>query len=347
MATRFDAVIGQPINLTYQYYVSNVLATPYLFEKVEIFKVRSEFPYGSELVETIPSSAITETSTGKFAYTMSPVTTAGQYYDRVTIQPSAPSAVAFSATISMNLAINPANWNVDRFINIPPGYNVDGYALQDGDSVLLFGQIDPARNGIFTYTEATEELTRHTSYDSSGEFVLNQLIGVLQGSRAGNKYRTSLVPTTLNTDPITYAPFADQVFVDQISFEVFSADSTISGSAPSIVPICRLYGQILKADGRPMIGCLVAVNIGVFPARLNGTDYAIGQEIIRASTNNTGQFYVDIPQGLEVRVLIRDILLDTYVKIPAQASVNLFSLSPMKDIGDMTTNDDVANQTNW
>lgn len=347
MDTRFDAVIGQPINLTYNYYVNNALATPYLFEKVEIFKVRQEPPYGAQLVETIPSASIIETSTGKFSYVMSAVATPGQYFDKVTIIPAAPSPVVFTVTASLNLSINPANWLTDRFINIPVGYNVDGHLLADGDTVLLFGQIQPSQNGIFVYNASTEELTRHPSFDASGEFVLNDLIGVSQGTRAGRKYRTALTPSTLNTDPISYSLFADPVFTDQITFEVFSSDSSIGGSAPSVVPVCRVYGQILKPDGRPMIGCLVAANIGIFPAKLNGTAYAIGQEVIRTATNNMGQFYVDIPQGLEVRFLIRDILLDTYVKIPAAPSVNLFSLSPMREVGDLTTNDTTASEANW
>lgn len=347
MATRFDAVIGQPINLTYHYYVGHTLSTPYLFEKVEIFRIREEYPYGSELVETIPSANIVETSTGKFAYTMSPVATPGMYYDKVTILPTAPSPVVFTVTASLNLSINPTNWVTDRFINIPTGYNIDGHSLADGDTVLLFGQIQPYQNGIFVYNATTEELTRHPSFDSASEFVLNDLIGISQGTRAGKKYRTSLVPTTLNTNPISYTLFADPIFTDQIVFEVFESDSSISGSAPSVVPVCRVYGQILKADGRPMVGCLVAANIGIFPARLSGSSYAIGQEVIRTATNNMGQFYIDIPQGLEVRFLIRDILLDTYVKIPDAPSVNLFSLSPMKEIGDLTTNDTVAAEANW
>jgi hypothetical protein len=347
MATRFDAVIGQPINLTYYYYVNNVLTTPYLFEKVEIFRVRQEPPYGAQLVETIPSANITETSTGKFSYVMSPVAIPGQYYDKITILPTAPSPVVFTVTASLNLSLNPANWLTDRFINIPNGYNIDGHHLADGDTVLLFGQIQPYQNGIFVYNATTKELTRHPSFDSPNEFVLNDLIGVSQGSRAGKKYRTALIPTTLNTDPIAYSLFADPVFTDQITFEVFPYDSSISGSAPSVVPVCRVYGQILQPDGKPMVGCLVTANISIFPARLNNTSYAIGQEVIRTATNNMGKFYIDIPRGLEVRFLIRDILLDTYVKIPDAPSVNLFSLSPMKDIGDLTTNDTTASEANW
>lgn len=278
---------------------------------------------------------------------MSPVAIPGQYYDRVTILPSAPSPVAFTATVSLNLSLNPSNWVGTKFINIPVGYNADGHPLADGDTVFLFGQIDPEQNGIFLYTASTLELTRHPSYDSPGEFVLNQLIGVSQGSRANNKYRTSAVPTTLNTDPITYALFADPVFNDQIAFQVSQADPTISGLAPAVVPVCRVYGQILKPDGRPMAGVLIAANIGIFPARLNNADYAIGQEIIRATTNSMGQFFIDIPQGLEVRFMIRDILLDTYVKVPALPSANLFSLAAMKDIGDLTTNDETTSQSNW
>lgn len=347
MANRFNAVINEPLTLSYSYYENNILTNPHLVEKVELFKVDPLLPGVTSLIEVVPSGDITNPSTGVFNYTVGPVAEPGTYFDRITILPDPPATINFTATVSYNLSLDPANWDGTKHTDVPTQF--DGYTLQDGDVVLLFGQLNPEENGLFIYDLANEELTRDPSFDSAGEINKNDIIEVTEGSsRGGNKYRISVEPTTINTDPIRFQLYKDARFIDEIQFQVSEVDTTITGTVqPSVVPVCRVFGSVIYPNGQPVKGSPVVANAGRFPSRLNSTDYAISQQTKTTFTDPSGSFFIDIPQGLEVRFVIREILFDSYVKIPVADSVNLFSLSELREVGDVTNDVSTGEDVSW
>jgi hypothetical protein len=137
-------------------------------------------------------------------------------------------------------------------------------------------------------------------------------------------------------------------FTDSIEFSIRDISLTYNGTPQTqLHPTCRVYGTILKPDGQPMIGTRIVANITVFPARINSTDFSMTQTKYITYTNEIGYFYLDLVRSVNYRILIRDILYDSYITVPNAENALLWSLSQTKEIGDDTTNDVTAGQTSW
>lgn len=137
-------------------------------------------------------------------------------------------------------------------------------------------------------------------------------------------------------------------FVDSIEFQIRDVSLSYTGTpATQLHPTCRVYGTILKPDGQPLIGSRVVANITQFPARINSTDYTMTQLKYTTYTNEVGYFYLDLVRSVNYRILIRDILYDTYITVPDAENSLLWSIGQTKEIGDDTTNDVTAGQTAW
>lgn len=81
--------------------------------------------------------------------------------------------------------------------------NVDGISISQGDRVLVEVQDNPEENGI--YVASSSAWTRATDADTAGEFILNKTCYVEAGNTgAGKTYALTVVPTTLDTDAVTW-----------------------------------------------------------------------------------------------------------------------------------------------
>lgn len=150
-------------------------------------------------------------------------------------------------------------------------------------------------------------------------------------------------------DKVTIQPTPTSgIFTDSIRFQIRDTDLSFSGTpTTSLVNTCRVYGNIVKPDGQPMIGTRVVANLTVFPSRINATNYAMTQTRFETYTNELGYFFLDLVQSVNYRILIKDLLYDQYVNIPVQTSALLWGIGSTQEIGDATTNDTTSGQTAW
>ena len=96
---------------------------------------------------------------------------------------------------------------------------MDGYAIQDGDRVLLHGQTDATENGI--YVASTGAWSRSADADTQSELKPYSSVRVLNGTHAGRTYQllnaTNPVPDTdAQTWAVTSASSDDAVDVDVV-----------------------------------------------------------------------------------------------------------------------------------
>lgn len=96
---------------------------------------------------------------------------------------------------------------------------MDGYAIQDGDRVLLHGQTDTTENGI--YVASTGAWSRSADADAQAELKPYSAVRVLNGTHAGRTYQllntTNPVPDTdAQTWAVTSASSDDAIDVDVV-----------------------------------------------------------------------------------------------------------------------------------
>ena len=96
---------------------------------------------------------------------------------------------------------------------------MDGYAIQDGDRVLLHGQTDAKENGI--YIAGTGAWSRSDDADTQAELKPYSAVRVLNGTHAGRTYQllstTNPVPDTdAQTWAVTSSSSDDAVDVDVV-----------------------------------------------------------------------------------------------------------------------------------
>lgn len=87
-----------------------------------------------------------------------------------------------------------------------PGSSLDGLSMTAGDRVLLLGQTDPSKNGIYNWNSAGGAMTRAVDMDASGEFNA-ALVPVRSGSLSGSIWFQKVVDPTVDTTPITFIDF--------------------------------------------------------------------------------------------------------------------------------------------
>ena len=96
---------------------------------------------------------------------------------------------------------------------------LDGYSVQDGDRVLLYGQTDASENGI--YVASTGAWSRSADADTQAELKPYTAVRVLNGTHAGRTYQllnstNPVVDTDDQTWAVTSASSDDAVDVDVV-----------------------------------------------------------------------------------------------------------------------------------
>lgn len=85
--TRFDAIINQPITLKFQFTLNYQPFDAYSVNKVEIYGSQDDALNNLNIIETILQANITREAIGLYSYTVSPLTTAKTYFDKIYIIP--------------------------------------------------------------------------------------------------------------------------------------------------------------------------------------------------------------------------------------------------------------------
>lgn len=226
---------------------------------------------------------------------------------------------------------------LNQVINSPIVLNYTFYNNSTITSPFTFNKVELYRvnsNGTGTLIETLTNPTPNIVEISPGNF----------------QYTFSPVTTPgLYYDKVYLTPTSGSgEFTDSIEFSIREVSLSYSGTPQTqLHPTCRVYGTILKPDGQPMIGSRVVANITVFPARINSTEYAMTQVKHVTYTNELGYFYLDLVRSVNYRVLIRDLLYDSYITVPETENSLLWSISATKEVGDDTSNDVTAGQTSW
>jgi hypothetical protein len=84
----------------------------------------------------------------------------------------------------------------------------DGITLGPNNRILLFGQTNPAENGIYVFTTAGAALTRSIDADTSAELNTGAFVYVEEGTQAGSQYvLITQGSITLGTTPLSFAKF--------------------------------------------------------------------------------------------------------------------------------------------
>lgn len=182
------------------------------------------------------------------------------------------------------------------------------------------------------------------------ETLTNPTPSIVESTPGVFQYTFTAVTTSgLYFDKIYIQPTPTSgIFTDSIRFQIRDVPLEFSGTpATNLHPTCRVYGTIIKPDGQPMIGARVAANLTVFPSRINSTEFSMTQTRFLTFTNELGYFYLDLVRSVNYRILIKDILYDNYVTIPATDKVLLWSIGSVQEIGDATTNDVTSGQAAW
>ena len=82
--------------------------------------------------------------------------------------------------------------------------------------------------------------------------------------------------------------------------------------------LCRLSDTLLGANERPSVGTLVQMRVNNFP-----TGNRLNNKVIEARTNQQGLFYIDMQQGAEMKLTIRDLGIDIVFTVPATPTTTL------------------------
>lgn len=184
---------------------------------------------------------------------------------------------------------------------------------------------------------------KQTLYSSTG--------GIVETPAASGKfaYTATLLTSSGEYKEIIYiTPASGQTFAQEIYFTVYDADPLASGyPVNSVVPTCRVFGTLLDANGKPRQGSMVVANITKLPNNLLNTQYSFTQIPQITLTDSQGMFYLDVPQNIEMYIAIKDIAFRKYVQIPATDTALLWTIAPVQEIGDTTSNDVTNNQNTW
>jgi hypothetical protein len=132
---------------------------------------------------------------------------------------------ATSDALVVRLATSPAfDGNID-LASAPT--TIDNITAVSGNLILVHLQTAPAQNGVYVYNGAGNAMTRATSLDSAGEFLLGKEIHVTTGTYARGIFRIVVNPATLGTDPVRFAP---ELRMDNIQ-DAYSVPVGSAGSA--------------------------------------------------------------------------------------------------------------------
>jgi hypothetical protein len=132
---------------------------------------------------------------------------------------------ATSDALVVRLATSPAfDGNID-LASAPA--TIDNITAVSGNLILVHLQTAPAQNGVYVYNGAGNAMTRATSLDSAGEFLLGKEIHVTTGTYARGIFRIVVNPATLGTDPVRFAP---ELRMDNIQ-DAYSVPVGSTGSA--------------------------------------------------------------------------------------------------------------------
>lgn len=81
---------------------------------------------------------------------------------------------------------------------------IDGITMATSDVFLVNLQVAPEENGVYVYTTPGGTATRHTSWDSAGEFTVGKMVLVIEGdTRLHTLWSNLLTVATLGTDPVS------------------------------------------------------------------------------------------------------------------------------------------------
>jgi hypothetical protein len=86
-------------------------------------------------------------------------------------------------------------------------FTIDGIALADKDRVLLLGQSNQSQNGIYSWSSASNKLTRSTDADSIFELSAGNKVYVEDGNTLGKSSWTLITQgvITPGTTPIVFS----------------------------------------------------------------------------------------------------------------------------------------------
>jgi hypothetical protein len=94
-----------------------------------------------------------------------------------------------------------------------PGTTIDGVTMVNGDRFLVFGQTAPEENGIYVFASDATPAIRATDANSASE-LNNAVLTISAGTNAGKAYRSSVLVTTLESDPVTFVLFGSVTVAD-------------------------------------------------------------------------------------------------------------------------------------
>lgn len=123
--------------------------------------------------------------------------------------------------------------NVALATALEDGDTLDGVVIATGDRILVKDQTLPAENGIYV-AQASGAAVRATDLDATAEAIFGKSITVTAGTvNTGKIFVVSVVPTTLGTDPLTFADTATPAGLTVIhAFDGVYVVGVVAGTAP-------------------------------------------------------------------------------------------------------------------
>lgn len=121
--------------------------------------------------------------------------------------------------------------------------------------------------------------------------------------------------------PFIFVVYSVGIQTFQGEAQVRSTASTIP-NVPLALPTCDLYGNVLSLDGEPVVGAAIAARVLGMPT-IEGL-VALTDDILSATTDNTGTFVLTVVRLATVEVTIPLTNYRRQLIVPNTPSANLF-----------------------
>ena len=135
-----------------------------------------------------------------------------QYVDAISegLHVHAPAKVLINAPISGVVTYDNGSSGVGATLTLGTAINsVDSYSLQNGDRIIVNGQVNQAHNGIYVWATGGTVLTRASDFDSTIEAAGGDFIFVQEGSLFGSTgWVMTKTTTSIGTSPILFLQFS-------------------------------------------------------------------------------------------------------------------------------------------
>lgn len=109
---------------------------------------------------------------------------------------------------------------------------------------------------------------------------------------------------------------------------------------------CNVYGYIVDGADQPIEGIKIQFFPAAMPAVMASSGKGVHPITLSCLTSSTGYFNIDLLVSTNFIVVINSFGMKEKIRIPDEASVNLFTLTSAESSGDDTP-DDPGGEPDW